>query len=837
MASLAPVGPVYQAGTLSGNPLAVAAGLATLRAATPEVYATVDAAPSRSPRLAADALTEAGRRPLVLNNAGSLFSIFFTDDARSSTTRRRRARRSPRYAAFFHSMLDAGVYLPPSAYEAWFPPRRTTRRRSNASRPRCRPPPRPRPRCRSASPTCRDCGATDARACRQRAARTTVHLVRHGEVHNPTKVLYGRLPGFRLSDAGLAAGEGHLRQFLATRPRPRHRRRHRSARWSGPSRPPPRSREQFGLEVGIDPRLIESEQQLRGRRGRGRPEDPAPPAAVARAAQPVPPVVGRGRTRRSPPACSPRSQDARPPSRGREAVLVSHQLPIYVTRRAAEGRPLWHRPDRRQCALASVTSLVFAETGARPTVSCAGVDYCEPNGPGKTSRARSAPDAPAEARSAAAQYCTSVADPPPRGGADATQGAPGVGGARPRRARPDGGGPSVLRPAPARAPRRPRPARPGRPVTAFGAWLEQPAAGPEVTAGVFAAAPRELVRAVSLQQTVEMVRSPSTSSRSTSTSCAEPGRRPLATRGDAPLHARARVRRGAGLRLRGRGAGRLGRPARGAGRRRAAPRRRGETGRCSGSCSVAQRRWAGVAANASSPWPGARPGRRARAEARRAPPRRPGARVDVLAGVHGNDLVSLRRQPGRSAGRCSASCSACFGTGPLVLGPGGDRAVGRRRRRPRRRVGALRVGARLAGGAPPGVGAGAARRARAGRRAGGRATSWSRGLRAARRRRRGAARHRLGLRRGRPAPSTAPPGCCSCTPTRCGTGCVASPSSPVCLRPTRGTDSSCGSPLSKGGCDRRSVCKTLGSDCRKPTKARRDLVEPSTRSTGQSPGG
>src|SRR3954468_25107509 len=78
MASLAPVGPVYQAGTLSGNPLAFAAGLATLRAATDDVYAVVDRRSVEVAALAVDALNEAGV-PHVLNNAGSLFSIFFTD--------------------------------------------------------------------------------------------------------------------------------------------------------------------------------------------------------------------------------------------------------------------------------------------------------------------------------------------------------------------------------------------------------------------------------------------------------------------------------------------------------------------------------------------------------------------------------------------------------------------------------------------------------------------------------------------------------------------------------------------------------------------------------------
>jgi glutamate-1-semialdehyde 2,1-aminomutase len=119
MSRLAPAGPVYQAGTLSGNPLAVAAGLATLRACTPEVYARVDAAADAVAKLASEALTEAGV-PFRLSQAGSLFSVFLgrTEPVRSFAEARDQS--SAAYAAFFHAMLDGGVYLPPSGYEAWF---------------------------------------------------------------------------------------------------------------------------------------------------------------------------------------------------------------------------------------------------------------------------------------------------------------------------------------------------------------------------------------------------------------------------------------------------------------------------------------------------------------------------------------------------------------------------------------------------------------------------------------------------------------------------------------------------------------------------------------------
>ena len=118
MAHLAPGGPVYQAGTLSGNPLAVAAGRATLEHCTPEVYDHVDRTAAAVAQLASDALTAEGVEHRV-NRAGSLFSVFFSGHAvvdYATATRQSVAR----YRAFFHELLARGVYLPPSAYEAWF---------------------------------------------------------------------------------------------------------------------------------------------------------------------------------------------------------------------------------------------------------------------------------------------------------------------------------------------------------------------------------------------------------------------------------------------------------------------------------------------------------------------------------------------------------------------------------------------------------------------------------------------------------------------------------------------------------------------------------------------
>lgn len=120
MERLAPTGPVYQAGTLAGNPVAVAAGLATLRHADASVYAALDANADRLAALISDALSSAGVAHRV-QTAGNLLSVFFTDrtgpvidyaSVRSTETWR--------FASFFHALLDHGVYPPPSAFEAWF---------------------------------------------------------------------------------------------------------------------------------------------------------------------------------------------------------------------------------------------------------------------------------------------------------------------------------------------------------------------------------------------------------------------------------------------------------------------------------------------------------------------------------------------------------------------------------------------------------------------------------------------------------------------------------------------------------------------------------------------
>ncbi len=118
MAMLAPAGPVYQAGTLSGNPVAVAAGLATLRLADAAVYAALDANARRLGSLITAALTAEGVAHHV-QYAGNLLSVFFTDGPVTDFAAAQAAA-TWRFPAFFHALLDNGVYPPPSAYEAWF---------------------------------------------------------------------------------------------------------------------------------------------------------------------------------------------------------------------------------------------------------------------------------------------------------------------------------------------------------------------------------------------------------------------------------------------------------------------------------------------------------------------------------------------------------------------------------------------------------------------------------------------------------------------------------------------------------------------------------------------
>jgi broad specificity phosphatase PhoE len=196
----------------------------------------------------------------------------------------------------------------------------------------------------------------------------TVHLLRHGEVYNPDRVLYGRLPGFRLSDLGIAQAL-LAAQFLATRDvgylvaSPLERAQQTAAPLA----------ELTGLSVAADDDLIEAENFLEGRQvagGRGLFRDPSNWKYFRNPVRPSwgePYVEVASRVLRA--ASAARVQVA---GTGKDAVCVSHQLPIVAARRQAEGLHLFHDPRKRQCSLASVTSLTFeGETIVR-------VDYAEP---------------------------------------------------------------------------------------------------------------------------------------------------------------------------------------------------------------------------------------------------------------------------------------------------------------------------------------------------------------------------------------------------------------------------------------------------------------------------
>lgn len=201
---------------------------------------------------------------------------------------------------------------------------------------------------------------------------TTVHLMRHGEVHNPSGVLYGRLEGFRLSERGRAmadmvaaylAGESGAprRDVTVVTASPLQR----AQETAGPIA------EAFGLPIGTDANLIEAENQFEGMTfgvGDGSLRHPRHWPLLRNPFRPSWGEPYRVQVDRMLAAVD----TAREAARGHEAVLVSHQLPIWVTRSALENRRLWHDPRRRECSVASVTSLRFEDD------QLVGIDYAEP---------------------------------------------------------------------------------------------------------------------------------------------------------------------------------------------------------------------------------------------------------------------------------------------------------------------------------------------------------------------------------------------------------------------------------------------------------------------------
>jgi broad specificity phosphatase PhoE len=196
--------------------------------------------------------------------------------------------------------------------------------------------------------------------------RTTVHVVRHGEVHNPNKILYGRLPDFHLSELGRQMAKADA-EALADRDvthvvaSPLERAQETAEPIAA----------QFGLDIATDVRLIESANFFEGKRvspGDGAFTNPRHWWVLR---DPITPSWGEAYL-----VIAQRMfaavQAARVAAEGHEAVCVSHQLPIWTLRRYVEKKRLWHDPRRRQCGLASLTSFRFV--GAKVV----GIDYAEP---------------------------------------------------------------------------------------------------------------------------------------------------------------------------------------------------------------------------------------------------------------------------------------------------------------------------------------------------------------------------------------------------------------------------------------------------------------------------
>ena len=196
--------------------------------------------------------------------------------------------------------------------------------------------------------------------------KTVVHLMRHGEVYNPDGILYGRLPGFRLSDLGVKMAErvaDHLadRDIKAVIASPLQRAQETAAPIAA----------RHDLEVGTDERLIEAGNFFEGKKFSVGDGVLKRPSVWFKLYNPFKPSWGEpyvDQVQRVTAAL----RDAARIAPGHEVLLVSHQLPIWITRLATENRRLWHDPRKRECTLASLTSFEF--TGERIT----GVKYSEP---------------------------------------------------------------------------------------------------------------------------------------------------------------------------------------------------------------------------------------------------------------------------------------------------------------------------------------------------------------------------------------------------------------------------------------------------------------------------
>jgi broad specificity phosphatase PhoE len=183
--------------------------------------------------------------------------------------------------------------------------------------------------------------------------RTVVHLLRHGEVFNPEKVLYGRLPGYHLSDLGRqmadrAAGALAGRDLVSVISSPMERAQETAAPIS----------ESHDLPVEIQPLVIEADNVFEGQRVSVGDGVLRQPRTWKHLYNPFRPSWGEPYVEVADRMHAAIDQ-ARESARGHEAVIVSHQLPIWIARLRAENRRLWHDPRSRQCGLASLTSLTY----------------------------------------------------------------------------------------------------------------------------------------------------------------------------------------------------------------------------------------------------------------------------------------------------------------------------------------------------------------------------------------------------------------------------------------------------------------------------------------------
>ena len=209
--------------------------------------------------------------------------------------------------------------------------------------------------------------------------QTTVHLMRHGEVHNPEGVLYGRMPGYHLSDLGTQMAE-KVAAAIADRDIV-HLRVSPLERAQETARPIAVAR---GLEIVTDPRVIESVNVFEGKSFGVGDGALRKPSAWVHLWNPLKPSWGEP-YKEIAARMMAAIYDARDAATGHEAVIISHQLPIWTTRLHAEGRSFLHDPRRRQCTLCSLTSFSF--TGDRLT----SIGYSEPAGDLIPTRDKKAP--------------------------------------------------------------------------------------------------------------------------------------------------------------------------------------------------------------------------------------------------------------------------------------------------------------------------------------------------------------------------------------------------------------------------------------------------------------